>query len=271
MNFKDLPLGKKTKYPRNYDPSLLVALDRKEARNRVGIKLNSSSFYGLDSWTAYELSWLNSHGLPENSILYASYPSSSKNFIESKSFKLYLNSLNNKKIKKKNDLYELLKKDLGRCVSEEVEIEILNNPRRFVFDCISIDSLNLVNFKIKEQESKENKLKTSSQKVNEELSCSLFRSLCPVTGQPDWATIRIKYSGNLIEHESLLSYLISYRDHQAFHEDCVESIFQDLVVSCKPTDLTVQANYLRRGGIEINPVRSTNKDFNREILRESRQ
>ena len=80
-----------------------------------------------------------------------------------------------------------------------------------------------------------------------------------------------KYSGNLIEHESLLSYLISYRDYQAFHEDCVESIFQDLVVSCKPPDLTVQANYLRRGGIEINPVRSTNKNFNREILRESRQ
>ena len=157
MNFKDLPLGKKTNYPRNYDPSLLVALDRKEARNRVGIKLNSSSFYGLDSWTAYELSWLNSHGLPENGILYDSYSSSSKNFIESKSFKLYLNSLNNKKIKKKNDLYELLKKDLGRCVSEEVEIEIVNTPRSFGFDCISIDSLSLVSIENKEEESKENK------------------------------------------------------------------------------------------------------------------
>ena len=166
---------------------------------------------------------------------------------------------------------EMCIRDRGRCVSEEVEIEIVNTPRSFGFDCISIDSLSLVSIENKEEESKENKLKTSSEKVSEELSCSLFRSLCPATGQPDWATIRIKYAGNLIEHESLLSYLISYRDYQAFHEDCVESIFQDLVVSCKPTDLTVQANYLRRGGIEINPVRSTNKNFNREILRESRQ
>ena len=111
MDFQDLPLGKKTKYPKSYDPSLLVGINREEARARSGIKLNLSSFYGLDSWTAYELSWLNSKRLPKNGILYASYSSSSKNFIESKSFKLYLNSLNNESLNDQNDLKTLLKND----------------------------------------------------------------------------------------------------------------------------------------------------------------
>ena len=271
MDFKNLPLGQKTTYVRSYDSSLLVSLNREDARKRVGVDLNPDSFYGLDCWTAYELSWLNSSGVPQNSILYASYSSSSKNFIESKSLKLYLNSLNNTKIKKKNDLFDLLKTDLSRCVAEEVEIDIVNTPKNFAFDCTSLDKLNLINADAKDAVIKDQILKTSLDKVSEELSCSLFRSLCPVTGQPDWATIRIKYSGNMIEHERLLSYLISYRNHQAFHEECVEKIFQDLMKRCKPTNLTIQANYLRRGGIEINPVRSTNKDFNKEILRESRQ
>lgn len=271
MDFQDLPLGKKTKYPKSYDPSLLVGINREEVRTRSDIKLNLNSFYGSDSWTAYELSWLNSSGIPANGVLYVSYSSSSKDFIESKSFKLYLNSLNNKKIQKKNDLLELLKTDLSKCVSEEVDIEIVNIPRIFIPEVTSLDSLNFTNIGTKEEKSKDKLLKTSFQKVKEELTCSLFRSLCPITGQPDWATVRVKYSGDLIEHESLLSYLISYRNLKAFHEECVENIFQDIMIRCKPKELTVQANYLRRGGIEINPIRSTNKEFRREILRERKQ
>ena len=270
MDFQDLPLGKQTKYPKSYDPSLLVGINREEARARSGIKLNLSSFYGLDSWTAYELSWLNSKRLPKNGILYASYSSSSKNFIESKSFKLYLNSLNNKSLNDQNDLEALLKNDLERCVSDEVTIEIKQMPRDFIEECISIDSVGFSAHQGKE-EIKGELLEVSTEEVNEELSCSLFRSLCPVTGQPDWATLRIKYSGRSIAHENLLRYFVSYRSHQAFHEECVEKVFQDIQEYCSPNKLAVQANYLRRGGIEINPVRSTSNNFPKEVLRTKNQ
>ena len=270
MDLENLPLGKKIKYPKKYDPALLVGISREEARARSGIKLKPSSFYGLDSWTAYELSWLDVKGVPKNGILYASYPSKSKNFIESKSFKLYLNSLNNKKFNSRDQLKELLTKDLQDCVSEEVTIEIKNTPRDFIEDCISIDSTDLNLAELKEG-IRGDILEISTEEVNEKISCSLFRSLCPVTGQPDWATIRITYSGKLIIHEHLFSYLVSYRNHQAFHEECAEKIFDDLINYCKPKELTVQASYLRRGGIEINPIRSTTENFPKEVLRTKNQ
>ena len=270
MDLENLPLGKKITYPEKYDPALLVGISREEARARSGIKLKPSSFYGLDSWTAYELSWLDVKGVPKNGILYASYPSKSKNFIESKSFKLYLNSLNNKKFNSRDQLKELLTKDLQDCVSEEVTIEIKNTPRDFIEDCISIDSIDVNLAELKEG-IRGDILEISTEEVNEKISCSLFRSLCPVTGQPDWATIRITYSGKLIIHGQLLSYLVSYRNHQAFHEECAEKIFEDLINYCKPKELTVQASYLRRGGIEINPIRSTTENFPKEVLRTKNQ
>jgi 7-cyano-7-deazaguanine reductase len=267
LDLDKLPLGKKITYPEKYDPSLLVGISRKESRIKSGVSFKPNSFYGLDSWTAYELSWLNLEGIPKNAVLYASYESSSKNFIESKSLKLYLNSLNNKKFNSLGDLLALIKHDLEQCVSSEVEIEIKNTPKDFVKESKSIDLVEINS----EERVEEDAPWVSSIEVREEISCSVFRSLCPVTGQPDWATIRIAYSGKLINYKKLFSYLLSFRNFQAFHEECVEKIFSDLKKFCVPNELTVRANFLRRGGIELNPVRSTLEKFNKEILREAKQ
>ncbi len=267
LDLDKLPLGKKITYPEKYDPSLLVGISREESRNRSGVTLEPNSFYGLDSWTAYEFSWLSLEGVPKNAVLYASYESSSKSFIESKSLKLYLNSLNNKKFNSPGDLLELIKHDLEQCVSSEVEIEIRNTPKDFVKESKSID---LVEINL-EEGVKEDAPWVSADETSEEISCSVFRSLCPVTSQPDWATIRVTYSGKLINYQKLFNYFLSFRNSQAFHEECVEKIFQDIMIRCKPKELTIQANYLRRGGIEINPIRSSKKDFNKEILRERKQ
>ena len=267
LDLDKLPLGKKITYPEKYDPSLLVGISREESRNRSGVTLEPNSFYGLDSWTAYELSWLNLEGVPKNAVLYASYESSSKNFIESKSLKLYLNSLNNKKFNSLSDLLALIKHDLEQCVSSEVEIEIRNTPKDFVKESKSIDLVEINS----EEGVEEDAPWVSADEASEELSCSVFRSLCPVTGQPDWATIRVTYSGKRINYQKLFSYLLSFRNSQAFHEECVEKIFSDLKKFCAPNELTVRANFLRRGGIELNPVRSTLEAFNKEVLRETKQ
>ena len=267
LDLDKLPLGKKITYPEKYDPSLLVGISREESRNRSGVTLELNSFYGLDSWTAYELSWLNLEGIPKNAVLYASYESSSKNFIESKSLKLYLNSLNNKKFNSLSDLLALIKHDLEQCVSSEVEIEIRNTPKDFVKESKSIDLVEINS----EEGVEEDASWVSADEASEELSCSVFRSLCPVTGQPDWATIRVTYSGKRINYQKLFSYLLSFRNSQAFHEECVEKIFSDLKKFCAPNELTVRANFLRRGGIELNPVRSTLEAFNKEVLRETKQ
>jgi len=266
LDLDKLPLGKKTSYPDKYDPSLLVGISREESRIRSGIHTKKNLFYGLDSWTAYELSWLDQEGIPKNGVLYASYKSSSEKFIESKSLKLYLNSINNNKFNTHKDLLTLLKSDLENCISSEVDIEIRNSPKKFIQVSNSVDIL-----KNSVGNSKEDVPWVSSNKVTEELSCDVFRSLCPVTGQPDWATVRINYSGLQINYRKLLKYLLTYRNIQAFHEECVEKIFIDMKKFCKTEDLTISAHYLRRGGIELNPLRSSKKEFNKEIFREIKQ
>jgi 7-cyano-7-deazaguanine reductase len=267
LDLDKLPLGKKITYPEKYDPSLLVGISREESRSRSAITLEPNTFYGLDSWTAYELSWLNLEGIPKNAVLYASYESNSKKFIESKSFKLYLNSLNNKIFNSLDDLLALIKHDLEQCVSSEVEIEIKNTPKDFVKESKSIDLVEINS----EEGVVEDAPWVSADEVSEEISCSVFRSLCPVTSQPDWATIRVTYSGKRINYQKLFSYLLSFRNSQAFHEECVEKIFSDLKKFCAPNELTVRANFLRRGGIELNPVRSTLEAFSKEVLREAKQ
>ena len=266
LDLDKLPLGKRTTYPQKYDPSLLVGISRQESRTRSGIYIQDNPFYGLDSWTAYELSWLDHEGIPKNGVLYAAYESSTQKFIESKSLKLYLNSINNKKFGTHEDLLTLIKNDLQQCISSEVDIEIRNNPKKFIKGNKSVDLLTGYLESAKEEDPWVN-----SNKITEEISCDVFRSLCPVTGQPDWATIRINYSGKHINYRKLLKYLLSYRNIQAFHEECVEKIFVDIKELCEPDDLTVTANYMRRGGIELNPLRSSIKEFNKEILREIKQ
>ncbi len=266
MDLEKLPLGKRTTYPNKYDPSLLVSISRKESRISTGISSEATSFFGFDAWTVYELSWLDLEGIPKNGVLYVSYESSTERFIESKSFKLYLNSINNKKFDTPKDLLSLIKKDLEHCISGDVEIEIKNSPKKFIQESESLDLLkSLIEHK------KEDEPWVNSERITEDLSCDVFRSLCPVTGQPDWATIRINYSGLKINHRKLLKYLLNFRNTKAFHEECVEKIFIDVKRLCQPEDLTISAHYLRRGGIELNPLRSSKKEFNREMLREIKQ
>ena len=265
---KDLPLGKSTNYPNNYDPDLLVSINRLESRRNTRPDNPIQSMYGVDAWTSYELSWLDLKSIPKNGILYLTYNASSKNFIESKSLKLYLNSLNNSKFSSQGDLISTLQEDLDNCTQGNVSIEILQSPKPIQEPYFSLDNSSIESVS---PEVNSLVLKTQDEVIEEHVSSSLFRSLCPVTSQPDWATVSINYQGRKIIHETLLSYLLSYRNHQGFHEECVERIFFDLLKRCQPKSLTVRANFLRRGGIEINPIRSTMKEFSKELFRGERQ
>jgi 7-cyano-7-deazaguanine reductase len=263
----DSSLGENTNYPTGYDPSILVRLNRADSRQKLRLDSNSYEIFGIDSWTCYELSWLNKKGIPRNSILYFSYSCHSKFFVESKSLKLYLYSLNNKKFSSNEELIQTIKGDLETALKTDISLEISTEPREIFSYENCIDSLN-----IEEPSAQPNSLVllSNDKDVDEDVTCGLFRSLCPVTAQPDWATVYIAYKGKQINHKSLLSYLLSYRNHQGFHEECVEKIFQDLNERCELESLLVRANYLRRGGIEINPVRTTHENYE-QILREQRQ
>ena len=249
---------------------MLVTLDRFESRRKKNLDLDLENFYGLDSWTAYELSWLGINNLPKNAVCYISYPCSTKNFLESKSLKLYLHTLNDRLFSSEAEVADFLKKDLTDVIEGEVSIEISNLPREFIPVENSIDQIDI---KLDPETKQPNSLvlSTSRKIIEEEISCTTFRSLCPLSGQPDWATVRVFYEGKSIDHSSLLIYFSSYRNYGAFHEECVERIFCDLIKRCGPSNLTVQANFLRRGGIEINPLRSTKEDFRKVVLRDRKQ
>ena len=265
---KDVLLGKESLIPEKYDASVLSPISRLDSRIKGGLEDFVKNFEGKDYWTSYETSWLNEQGIPRNKILNISYNSHSKFFIESKSLKLYLYSINNMKFISEDAVQELIKNDLEKALRTDVDIELVAKPRKIEEIGVSLDNL-----EIEKVDSLPNSLviePDDQEAVKENLSCSLFRSLCPVTAQPDWATIYISYEGNGIKHDGLLRYLLSYRNHQGFHEECVERIFIDILKRCRVNKLSVRANFLRRGGIEINPVRST-PGYNFSIFREIRQ
>ena len=265
---KDIHLGKDSAIPNRHDPSVLSALSRLGSRKKSGLEEYSTILNGRDFWTSYEVSWLNERGIPQNKILNISYSSDSKFFVESKSLKLYLYSLNNEKFDCLESIQDLIKKDLEEALKTEVEVELNQNPRDIEGEWSSLDQL-----EIEHIDSHPNSLviePDDQEKIIENISCSLFRSLCPVTAQPDWATIYISYEGNGINHKTLLRYLLSYRNHQGFHEECVERIFIDITKRCRLDKLSVRANFLRRGGIEINPVRTT-PGYPIHVSREIRQ
>ena len=270
MKFNEINPKHRDKIPTEYSPDILFSLNRSERRKNLNINYHENKFYGFDAWTVYELSWLGKEGVPNSGILYFSYSSSSKKFIESKSLKLYLNSLNNKKFESKEAFLSLLKEDLTNCIEEEIELEIAEKPNDFYPAVQTLDTLKIDTCLIIENPNSL-KLQTLDQPTKDNFTFSNFRSLCPISSQPDWATIRISYQGNRIEEVSLLKYLASFRNYQAFHEDCVEIIFNDLMRRCSPNILRVQANYLRRGGIEINPVRSSEIISDRIVLRDLKQ
>ena len=264
----DSPLGKDTQYPDEYAPQLLYAIPRASSRTLLGID-SPLPFTGVDIWNAYELSWLNTRGKPEVACAEFRIACESPFIIESKSFKLYLNSLNNSRFANREEVASILAADLSACAGDTVEVIIdqLNSMEDGEFsghhyeqDFHNIDDqdVDIDQYEVNPQLLS---VKPNAKPVSEKLSTDLLRSLCPVTGQPDWASLLIEYDGPQICQAGLLRYLISYRQHQEFHEQCVERIFIDLMQHCQPNSLSVYARYVRRGGLDINPYRSNNPPF----------
>jgi 7-cyano-7-deazaguanine reductase len=256
----DLSLGKQVDYEFEYNPGLLQGVPRSLSRDTLDLANSSLPFDGIDTWTGYELSWLNLKGKPNVAILECHVPITSENLIESKSFKLYLNSFNQTKFASADDVRQVLQADLSACAGEPVEVKLIL-PEQFTslqfkeFEGTLLDNLDV---EIEQYSPNTQFLAVvkSGAEVKETLISHLLKSNCLITSQPDWASIQIRYEGKAIEHEGLLKYLISFRQHNEFHEQCVERIYNDIMQHCQPDKLTVCARYTRRGGLDINPFRS---------------
>ena len=257
---KGLTLGKATEYQAEYDASLLQGVPRKLNRDAIALH-KDLPFHGTDIWTGYELSWLNAKGKPIVAIMEVQLDILSINLIESKSFKLYLNSFNQTRFNNTEHVQETIRKDLAACAQGDVTVKVIE-PRHFNLERIvelpgtCIDDLDI---EVNEYHFSPDHLLNSTdndKNVAETLTSHLLKSNCLITSQPDWGSIMIRYQGPKIDREKLLRYLISFRQHNEFHEQCVERIFVDLKKYCQCTKLTVYARYTRRGGLDINPYRS---------------
>jgi 7-cyano-7-deazaguanine reductase len=253
------PLGKTSVYTDSYDPGLLFPMPRAEKRAELGLS-GTLPFFGMDIWNAYELSWLNHRGKPQVAIATLLVPADTPNMIESKSMKLYLNSLNQTRIDSQEDLVALLQSDLSAALGAEIQIKLLASQdfgKQVIgeYEGLLLDRLDIA---VDRYAPEPELLRAASNQapVEESLVSHLLRSNCLVTNQPDWASIQIRYSGPAIDQEGLLKYLIGFRQHQEFHEHCVERVFMDIQRQCKPSKLMVSARYTRRGGIDINPWRA---------------
>ena len=279
MNYQDnslksLKLGQKTEYASQYDRTLLQPVPRALNRDGLGITQNQPFTIGADIWTAYEISWLNEKGLPQVAIadIYLDYQS--QNLIESKSFKLYLNSFNQSKFTDSNAVQQTMQRDLSECAQGDVKVRL--NPvavydsqkiDHLQGDCIAEQDIEITSYEFNADWLKDC---VSDEIVEEKLVSHLLKSNCLITNQPDWGTLHIHYVGKKIDHEKLLRYVVSFRQHNEFHEQCVERIFCDLMHYAKPEKLTVYARYTRRGGLDINPFRSNFENLP-ENLRLARQ
>jgi 7-cyano-7-deazaguanine reductase len=268
------PLGKTSAYQTQYAPELLFPIPRQQKRDELGIS-GTLPFFGVDIWNAYEISWLNLRGKPQVAIATVTIPADSPNIIESKSFKLYLNSFNQTRLANTDALLTLLHADLAAAVGAPVHIT-LNTPDTFqTLKMGELDGLLLDRLDIDvDHYSPSPQLLSANEEeamVEETLVSHLLKSNCLVTGQPDWASVQIRYAGPQIDQEGLLRYLIGFREHNEFHEQCVERIFIDVLRQCKPSQLAVYARYTRRGGLDINPWRTNFSTSRPPNLRTARQ
>ena len=253
-------LGKESPYCHQYDPSLLFPIPRQQKRTELGIAENELPFHGVDVWTAYELSWLNEQGKPEARMAQFTFAADSPNLIESKSFKLYLNSLNGTHFGSENDVISHLELDLTQACGAPVRVEMisLETPQTLIAHPPHAKCLDDLPIEVSHYQVKPDLLQAQPHlpKVGERLYSHLLKSNCLVTGQPDWGTVVIEYEGAPIRHDHLLAYIVSFREHNEFHEQCVERIFTDILTICQPEKLLVYARYVRRGGLDINPYRA---------------
>jgi 7-cyano-7-deazaguanine reductase len=255
------PLGQKTEYVSEYSADLLFPIARAESRRSLSIDPDNLPFNGVDVWTGYELSWLNMKGKPCVAVAEFQFPCDSPSIVESKSFKLYLNSFNQTRFESLEAVESLLKRDLSVACGAPVELRVssLSDAQWAEVEVLQGACVDDLDVDIDCYHPQPELLQCESQavEVSELLYSNLLKSNCPVTGQPDWASIHVAYRGAKICRESLLKYVVSFREHQDFHEHCVERMFVDLMARCKPSSLTVHARYTRRGGLDINPLRST--------------
>jgi 7-cyano-7-deazaguanine reductase len=260
MSLDKLLLGQHTDYPQRYMPEVLFPIARAEGRAALGLKMGSDlPFQGADLWTHYEVSWLNAQGKPIVAAAEIIVPAMSPFLIESKSLKLYFNSLNFERFLDAAAFRARVEADLSRVAGEAVKITLIA-PAQYAqlairdMPGICLDDLPLscASFVLNPET-----LQSQGAVVEETLHSHLLRSNCPVTNQPDWGSVLIRYRGPAIDRLGLLAYLVSYRQHADFHEQCVERIFMDIQQRCQPEALTVYARYTRRGGLDINPFRST--------------
>ena len=253
---KHTPLGQETNYVVHYDPKQLCPIPR--ANNWFHRDYPEAPFSGSDIWNAYEISWLNAKGLPQVAIAEFRFPCDSPHIVESKSFKLYLNSFNLTRFATADEVQSLMTVDLSKCAGADVEVSLLPVDEGGEISVLQGHCIDHQDIEIDHYQPVPEILRSvPGTEVQEQLYSHLLKSNCPVTGQPDWASIQIEYFGPAIDQATLLKYLISYREHGDFHEQCVEQIFMDLLEHCKPKELTVFARYVRRGGLDINPYRST--------------
>jgi 7-cyano-7-deazaguanine reductase len=304
-------LGKSSTYVDRYDASLLFPIARAPKRAEIGVQ-GQPPFFGADLWTAFELSWLNARGKPQVALAHVTVPCESLNIIESKSFKLYLNSFNNTPFASADEVRARLRADITEAVwrgaaepavrAESVEAasagaqqalrqaqgdrlpkvtgasvgvtlvaaDLFDREPVHEMDGLSLDRLDIAC----DRYTPAPDLLTAAfdeQPVTEVLTSNLLKSNCLVTGQPDWGSLQIRYSGPQIEQGGLLQYIVSFRNHNEFHEQCVERIFMDLWTRCKPTQLAVYARYTRRGGLDINPFRTSYPQALPKNIRTARQ
>lgn len=258
---KNIPLGKEVTYISTYNPELLFPVARRLNREKIGIK-DRLPFTGVDIWNAYEISWLETGGKPRVAMAEIRFSLDSLNIIESKSLKLYCNSFNLTHFTSPEKVVEVMQQDLEKVSRGAVTVSLLlpddfHRQRFLEPEGFCIDDLDL---NTDSYTRNPDFLSHGSHRVEEQLYSNLLRTNCPVTGQPDWATLIIDYAGRQIHRSGLLRYVISLREHTGFHENCVEEIFVDLMERCMPEKLSVYARFTRRGGIDINPFRSTPND-----------
>jgi 7-cyano-7-deazaguanine reductase len=253
-------LGKGSTYDHAYNPDRLYMIARAGKREEIGIDPQALPFKGFDCWNHYEVSWLNAKGKPVVAIAEVVYDCSSPYLVESKSLKLYFNSLNNTQFKGVQAVESIVKNDLQTRLGTEVFVKIspLTDIKQialqssFSGECLDGLDVTCTTYLVEP-----NYLSVEEENVTEILYSDLLKSNCLVTNQPDWGSVQIAYQGKKINREGLLKYLVSYRNHNEFHEQCIERIFIDILRICKPASLTVYGRYTRRGGLDINPYRST--------------
>ncbi len=263
------PLGESSQYAEGYSPKRLFPMPRAEGRSAVGLR-GALDWYGQDVWTGYEFSWLNERGKPEVAVLRLTVAAESSHIVESKSMKLYLNGYAQTRFDSTSKVRDRLAEDLSHAFGGAVAVELvaLAEPSLGVSElagyCLDELDVEITDYQrnpdllvlAATQGAKETK-ETKETPVTQVLTTHLFRSLCPVTAQPDWASVIVSYSGAAIDQAGLLKYLVSYRQHQAFHETTVERIYADIWERCQPEKLSVSGRFLRRGGLDISPTRSS--------------